>query len=57
MTRTVLKALGAALVAIALAVLPFMVWLSNQWAIVSATAGLLGCVLLGIAFAGNRDPG
>jgi hypothetical protein len=52
-----MKALGAALVAIALAVLPFMVWLSNQWAIVSATAGLLGCVLLGIAFAGNRDPG
>jgi hypothetical protein len=45
----VLKFLGFALVALALCVLPFMVWASSKWSIVAATAGLAGCVLLGIA--------
>ena len=56
MTRGALKVPGAALVAVALAVLPFTIWISNQWAIVSASAGLIGCVLLGIALAGPREP-
>lgn len=49
-----LKWVGFALVAGALAVLPFTVWVSNRWAIVSASAGVVGIVLLGIAFAGQR---
>lgn len=40
------KWVGFALVAVALAVLPFTVWISAQWGIVSATAGLIGVVLL-----------
>jgi hypothetical protein len=45
----VVKWAGFALIATALAVLPFTVWISTQWGIVSATAGLVGVVLLGIA--------
>ena len=44
-----LKWVGFALVATALAVLPFAVWISAKWGIVSATAGMIGVVLLGIA--------
>ena len=40
------KWVGFALVAVALAVLPFTVWISTRWGIVSATAGLVGVVLL-----------
>jgi hypothetical protein len=36
---------GFALVAISLAVLPFAVWVSARWGIVSATAGLIGLAL------------
>ena len=42
----VAKWVGFALVATALAVLPFTIWISTHWGIVSATAGLIGVVLL-----------
>ena len=45
---------GFALVAIALAVLPFAVWISARWGIVSATAGLVGLALLVVGLAGRR---
>jgi hypothetical protein len=48
------KWLGFALVAGALSVLPFAIWVSTTWGFVSGAAGLVGCVLLGIAFAGRR---
>jgi len=51
---TILKWAGFALVVTALAVLPFTVWISAQWGIVSATAGLVGIVLLVIGFDGRR---
>lgn len=54
----IVKWLGFALVAGALAVLPFTIWISTGWGFVSAALGLAGCVLLGIAFAGRRvEPG
>ena len=40
---------GFALIAAALAVLPFAVWVSNSWAIVAATSGVAGIVLLVLA--------
>jgi hypothetical protein len=46
------KWLGFALVAGALAVLPFAIWVSVTWGFVSALAGLAGCALLGIVFGG-----
>ena len=46
---------GFALVAAALAVLPFTIWVSARWGIVSATAGLVGVVLLVVAFASARE--
>ena len=49
-----LKWVGFALVAAALAVLPFTAWVSNRWGIVSATAGVIGVVLLTIGLAGRR---
>jgi hypothetical protein len=49
------KWVGFALVATALAVLPFTIWVSNRWAIVSATAGVVGIALLGVALAGRRE--
>src|SRR5689334_10770875 len=45
---SVLKWAGFALIATALAVLPFAAWMSNRWAIVSATAGVAGIVLLAV---------
>jgi len=51
----VIKWVGFALLAAALAVLPFTIWVSNRWAIVSATAGAAGIVLLGIALANRRE--
>jgi len=48
------KWLGFALVAGALAVLPFAIWVSVTGGFVSAALGLLGCALLGIALA--RQP-
>ena len=45
---------GFLLVAASLAVLPFAVWVSVRWGIVAATAGTVGIVLLGIAFAGRQ---
>ena len=54
----VVKWVGFALLAVALAVLPFTIWISTQWGIVSATAGLIGLVLLVIGLAGRRiEPG
>ena len=50
----VLRWLGFALVAVALAVLPFTIWLSGNWGLISASAGVVGLVLLGVAFAGRR---
>jgi len=49
-----LKGFGLALLAAALGVLPVAIWVSNRWAIVSATAGTVGLVLLGLSFAGRR---
>ena len=49
------KWLGFALVAGALAVLPFAIWVSITWGFVSAFAGLVGCALLGIAFGGRSN--
>jgi hypothetical protein len=50
-----LKWAGFALVAAALAVLPFTVWVSARWGIVSATAGLVGLLLLVIGLASGRN--
>ena len=47
--------LGFALIAGALAVLPFTVWISARWGIVSATAGVVGIVLLVVGLAGRRS--
>ena len=44
-----LKWLGFLLVAASVGVLPFTVWISNDWGFVSAFAGLVGLVLLGLA--------
>jgi hypothetical protein len=53
----VFKWVGFALVAVALAVLPFTIWISARWGIVSATAGVVGIVLLVIGLARTRgDP-
>jgi hypothetical protein len=49
------KWLGFALVAGALAVLPFAIWVSTTWGFVSALTGLAGCALLGIAFGGRSN--
>jgi len=49
------KWVGFALVAVALAVLPFTIWISTRWGIVSATAGLIGVVLLVLGMSGSRD--
>jgi hypothetical protein len=51
----VAKWLGFVLVAGALAVLPFAIWVSVTWGFVSALAGLTGCALLGIAFGGRSN--
>jgi len=48
------KWLGFALVATALAILPFTIWVSARWGIVSATVGVVGIVLLVIGLAGRR---
>ena len=48
---------GFALVATALAVLPFTIWVSAQWGIVSASAGAIGIVLLVIGLSGRIKPG
>jgi hypothetical protein len=46
------KWIGFAL--IALAILPFTIWISARWGIVSATAGVVGIVLLVIGLARTR---
>jgi len=51
----VAKWLGFALVAGALAVLPFAIWVSTTWGFVSALAGLAGCALLGLVFGGRSN--
>jgi len=51
----VIKWVGFALLAAALAVLPFTIWISGRLGIVSATAGVVGIVLLTIGLAGKRD--
>jgi hypothetical protein len=54
----VLKWLGFLLVAASVGVLPFTIWISNDWGFLSALAGLIGLVLLGIALPRRRaDPG
>jgi hypothetical protein len=52
----VAKWLGFALVAGALAVVPFTIWISTSWGFVSAALGLLGCALLGIALSRQPSP-
>ena len=58
----ILKWLGFLLVAVAVAVLPFTIWISNSWGLVFAATGFAGCVLLAIAFSrrpmklGDEDP-
>jgi hypothetical protein len=49
------KWLGFALVATALAILPFTIWISAKWGIVSATTGVVGIVLLVIGLARPRS--
>ena len=51
----IVKGLGFVLVAGALAVLPFAIWVSTTWGFVSALAGLIGCALLGIVFDGRSN--
>jgi hypothetical protein len=48
------KWIGFALIAVALAILPFTIWISARWGIVSATAGVVGIVLLVIGLARTR---
>ena len=45
---------GFLLVAGALAVLPFAIWVSARWGIVSATAGLAGIMLLVLGLRGRQ---
>lgn len=52
--RTAAKWLGFALIAASLAILPFTIWVSVRWGIVSATAGMIGVVLLVIGLGGQR---
>ena len=49
-----LRWLGFLLVAGSLGVLPFTIWISNDWGFVSALAGLVGLALLGIALPRRR---
>ncbi|HUQ26375.1 MAG TPA: hypothetical protein VM140_11955 [Burkholderiales bacterium] len=51
----IVRWLGFALVAGALAVLPFAIWISTSWGFFSAALGLVGCVLLGVAFGGRSN--
>lgn len=46
--------LGFALLAAALAALPFTIWISVRWGIISATAGMIGVVLLVIGLGRQR---
>ena len=48
------KWLGFACVAVAVAVLPFTIWISNDWGFASALLGLVGIALLGIALPRRR---
>ena len=49
-----LKWLGFLLMAGSLGVLPFVIWISNDWGFVSAVAGLVGLALLAIALPRRR---
>jgi hypothetical protein len=50
------KWLGVVLVATSVAVLPFTIWISNDWTFVSAASGLLGCVLLALGMPRRGSP-
>ena len=43
---------GAALIAVALAVLPVAIWVSSYWGFVSGAAGLVGLALLAAGYSG-----
>lgn len=45
---------GFVLVAGALAVLPFAIWVSTTWGFVSGAAGLIGVALLVVGLAGSQ---
>ena len=51
--RTVVKWIGFALVAVAVAVLPFANWISGSWGLVSLTLGVIGAFLLAIGPGGK----
>ena len=46
--RAALKWLGMVLVVAAIATIPFTIWISERWGLITATVGLIGCVLLGL---------
>jgi hypothetical protein len=48
------KWIGVLLIAGSVAALPFMVWVSNDWGLVTATWGLLGLVFLAVGLTGRR---
>jgi hypothetical protein len=53
--RAALKWLGIALVVAAVATIPFTIWISERWGVITATAGLIGCVLVAL-FVGRPPP-
>jgi hypothetical protein len=51
--RKAAKWLGVVLVALAAAVLPFVIWVPGSWAIMAAVAGTAGAVLLLVGLGGG----
>jgi peptidoglycan/LPS O-acetylase OafA/YrhL len=52
--RAAVKFVGFILIMIALAVLPFSVWISTSWGVVALILGIFGAVLLAIGVRGTR---
>ena len=52
---SLLRWLGFALVACAVAILPVAIWVSGNWGLIAATAGAAGLVLLVIALSRRRE--
>ena len=46
--RAALKWLGIVLLVAAISTIPFTVWISERWGLITATVGLIGCVLVGL---------
>jgi hypothetical protein len=51
--RAVVKWIGFALVAVSVTVLPFAIWISGSWGLVSLTSGVIGAFLLMIGLGGK----